>query len=95
MDWANLLPQLGIGVVALVVLGLVIKWGLEFVKGMIAKHMSMLDERDKNYRGYVESNNHTMTNLVVEASNSIKKNTEVLGEHLDLLKGIKEHLKKE
>ena|SRR3990167_5870835 len=101
MNWETL-QNLGVGVSS--VGGLVFITQL-FVKAFQRhedKYMSAIDSREKAYREYVESHNHSMTELVIKVNENIQASTTVmgrydesLGKHIELLQGIKEHFKKE
>lgn len=70
----NMLPNLGVGVAAMVVLYLSFR---DFLK--------TLNEKEKVFKNYVEANNHKSVEVMTEcrdvmsaAAENIKKNTEVM-----------------
>jgi hypothetical protein len=82
MDWQQIITSLGVGGAAIYVL-----WDLS------KRHIKQLDERDRTYKVYVESNNHKMTELVVESTKAISKASEQIGESTKILKSISEFFK--
>lgn len=69
LSFLEILPNLGVGVTAVVVLYMAFSM---FVKAM--------NSREKAFREYVQTNNHRVTELVVEATQAIKESTTVIKE---------------
>ena len=95
----KILPQLSIGVVALIVLGGTIYVSSRFIGGLIATFRNELDEarreREKNnsvFMEFVQSNNHKVTELVeastravVEGSEAIRQSSVYIGKATEAL----------
>ncbi len=80
----NTLPNLGVGVAAVVVLYLCFKIAI------IA-----LNERDKAFRDFVEASNHRSVEVMTECRDAIHQAAESIKSSTDIQKLVLEHLIKE
>lgn len=78
------LPNLGVGVAAVIVLYFSFKLAVE-----------ALDRREQSFRDYVSDNNHKTTEILVEAKNSIKEASENIKLNTEILREVRDHLIRE
>ncbi len=81
-DLIQIITNLGIGGFALFIL-----WKQN------DSHAKQLDERDCNYRNFVNENNHKMTNLVIESTKTIIESTETIKKTGEMIGSFNESVK--
>lgn len=66
--------EVSIGVAVVFVLFVMV----QVFKTIVTKILNQLDQNQKDYKAYVNDNNHTVTSLVKESTMAITKHTETL-----------------
>ena len=76
----NILPNLSIGAVSILAVIAIAYLFLKAGKENSERHRISMHERDERFFDFVQSNNHKVTDLVIEATNAVKESSKAIQE---------------